>query len=154
MKNNIQISVLGIQNAGNEPEAILTKTTGTYCFEDDFHKINYCELDENGAAIDNLLFLSETEMRLSRSGSIAGQILFIPGTKTAADYLTPFGKIDFEVETESYRLDVSESNLNVQLKYRLYTGNQLFSENTLTIQTYEDKEDGLGLINKSRRNYL
>lgn len=53
------------------------------------------------------------------------QILFIPGTKTEADYLTPFGKIDFEVETESYRLDVSESNLKVQLKYRLYTGNQI-----------------------------
>lgn len=154
MKNNIQISVLGIQNAGNEPEAILTKTTGTYCFEDGFHKINYCELDENGTATDNFLFLSETEMRLSKSGSIAGQFRFIPGIKTPADYLTPFGKIDFEVETESYHLDVREGNLNAQLKYRLYLGSQLFSENTLTIQTCEDKEDGFGLINKLRRNYL
>lgn len=154
MKNNIRISVLGIQNTGSEPEAILTKAIGMYCFEDGFHKINYCELDENGAATDNLLFLSATEMRLSRSGSIAGQILFIPGTKTAADYLTPFGKIDFEVETESYHLDVKKGNLDAQLKYRLYTGGQLFSENTLTIQTCEYKEDGFGLINKARRNHL
>ena len=32
MKHNIQISVLGIQNTGSAPpEAILTKTTGSYC---------------------------------------------------------------------------------------------------------------------------
>ena len=61
MKNNIRISVLGSQNTGSEPEAILTKTIGMYCFEDGFHKINYCELDENGTATDNLLSLSETE---------------------------------------------------------------------------------------------
>ncbi len=100
MKQDIQISVLGIQNAGSEPEAILTKTTGTYSFEKGFYKIQYCELDENGTATDNLLFLLETEMRLSKSGSIAGQFLFIPGKKTIADYLMPFGKIAFEVETE------------------------------------------------------
>lgn len=63
----------------------------------------------------------------------------------------PFGKIAFEVETESYHLAVKEEGLNVQLKYRLYTGNQLFSVNTLTIQICED---GFGLINKTRRNHL
>ena len=44
-----------------------------------------------------------------------------------------------------------KDELNVQLKYRLYTGNQLFSVNTLTIQICED---GFGLINKTRRNHL
>lgn len=154
MKHNIQISVLGIQNAGDEPEMILTKATGTYHFENGVHKINYCELDENGTATDNLLLLSGSEMQLSRSGSVAGRFRFVSGDKTVANYLTPFGKIDFEVETESYHLDVKEDNLNVQLKYRLYTDGQLFSENTLTIQTYEDKKDGFGFINKARRNHL
>ena len=133
MKQDIQISLLGIQNAGSEPEAILTKTAGDYCFENGSHKILYCELDENGTATDNLLFLSETEMRLSKSGSVAGRFLFIPGEKTVADYLTPFGKIVFEAETETYHLDRKEDELNVQLKYKLYADNQLFSENTLTI---------------------
>lgn len=154
MKHNIQISVLGIQNAGDEPEAILTKAAGTYHFENGIHKINYCELNENGTATDNLLLLSDSEMQLSRSGSVAGRFRFALGSKTVADYLTPFGKIDFEVETESYYLDVKENNLNVELKYRLYADGQLFSENTLTIQTYEDKKDGFGFINKARRNHL
>lgn len=150
MKQDIQISLLGIQNTGSEPEAILTKTTGTYCFENGFHKIHYCELDTTGTATDNLLFLSETEMRLSKSGWIAGRFLFVPGKKTMADYLTPFEKMDFGVETESYRLDTKENELNVRLKYRLYTGSRLFSENTMTIQI---SEDGLGSINKARRNH-
>ena len=72
-------------------------------------------------------------MRLSKSGSVAGQFLFIPGEKTVADYLTPFGKIAFEAETETYYLDRKEDELNVQMKYKLYADNQLFSENTLTI---------------------
>lgn len=149
MKTDIQISLLGIQNAGSEPEAILTNTTGTYWFENGFHKIHYCELDAAGTATDNLLFLSGTEMRLSKSGSIAGQFFFVPGKKTVADYLTPFGKIDFGVETKSYRLGMKEDELNVRLKYRLYTGNQLFSENTMTIQICED---GLDSINKRRKH--
>ena len=48
MKHNIQVSVLGVQNAGDESEAILTKATGTYQFENGVHKINSCELDELG----------------------------------------------------------------------------------------------------------
>ena len=48
MKHNIQISVLGIQNTGSAPEAILTKTTGSYCMENGIHTISYYELDENG----------------------------------------------------------------------------------------------------------
>ena len=133
MKHNIQIPVLGIQNTGSAPEAILKKTTGSYCMENGIHTISYYELDENGTATDNLLFLSESEMRLNKSGSIAGQFLFTPYTKTVDGYLTPFGKLVFGVETESYHLDAKEDFLDAQLKYRLYTGDQLFSENTLTI---------------------
>ena len=76
MKQNIQISLLGIQNAGSEPEAILTKTARDYCFESGFHKILYCELDENGTATDNLLFLSETEMRLKSHTPVPVRIKF------------------------------------------------------------------------------
>ena len=46
MKHDIQISVLGIQDAGSGPEAILTKAFGAYDFENGIHKISYCELDE------------------------------------------------------------------------------------------------------------
>lgn len=55
-------------------------------------------------------------MRLNKSGSIARQFLFTPYTKTVADYLTPFGKIVFEVETESYHLDAKEDFLDGEEK--------------------------------------
>ncbi len=91
MKQDVQVSVLGIQNAGGEPAAILTRATGIYCFENGVHKINYYELDADGNATENLLFLSQAEMRLSKSGSIAGQFLFIPDRETVTDYRMPFG---------------------------------------------------------------
>lgn len=137
MKRQIQISVLGIQNAGSEPETISTKVSGTYSFEHGLHKINYCELDENGAATDNLIFLSEKEMKINKSGSVATQFLFIPEQRTVANYLTPLGIIVFEIETGIYNLDVNEDSLNVELRYKLFTDKKLFSENTLTIHINE-----------------
>ena len=138
IKHNIQISVRSIQNYGSEPEVILTKTTGSYCLKNGFHTINYYELDEYGSATDNFILLSEKEMRMRKSGSFSGQFLFVLDNRTETSYLTPFGKIIFEVETESYNLNVQKDCLNVQLRYRLYTSNQLFSENFITIEISEN----------------
>ncbi|MDY5775526.1 MAG: DUF1934 domain-containing protein [Lachnospiraceae bacterium] len=138
IKHNIQISVRSIQNFGSEPEVILTKTTGSYCLKNGFHTINYYELDEYGSATDNFILLSEKEMQMRKSGSFSGQFLFVLDNRTETSYLTPFGKIIFEVETESYNLNVQKNCLNVQLRYKLYTSNQLFSENFITIEISEN----------------
>ena len=138
IKHNIQISVRSIQNFGSEPEVILTKTTGSYCLKNGFHTINYYELDEYGSATDNFILLSEKEMQMRKSGSFSGQFLFVLDNRTETSYLTPFGKIIFEVETESYNLNVQKDCLNVQIRYRLYTINQLFSENFVTIEISEN----------------
>ena len=108
IKHNIQISVRSIQNFGSEPEVILTKTTGSYCLKNGFHTINYYELDEYGSATDNFILLSEKEMQMRKSGSFSGQFLFVLDNRTETSYLTPFGKIIFEVETESYNLNVQD----------------------------------------------
>ena len=138
IKHNIQISVRSIQNYGSEPEVILTKTTGSYCLKNGFHTINYYELDEYGSATDNFILLSEKEMQIRKSGSFSGQFVFALDNRTETIYLTPFGKIIFEVETEFYNLNVQKECLNVQLRYRLYTSNQLFSENFITFEISEN----------------
>lgn len=138
IKHNIQISVRSIQNFGSEPEVILTKTAGSYCLKNGFHTINYYELDEYGSATDNFILLSEKQMQMRKSGSFSGQFLFVLDNRTETSYLTPFGKIIFEVETESYNLNVQKDCLNVQLRYRLYTSNQLFSENFVSIEISEN----------------
>lgn len=138
IKHNIQISVRSIQNFGSEPEMILTKTTGSYCLKNGFHTISYYELDEYGNTNDNFISLSEKEMQIRKSGSFSGQFVFALDNRTETIYLTPFGKIIFEVETEFYNLNVQKECLNVQLRYRLYTSNQLFSENFITIEISEN----------------
>lgn len=138
IKHNIQISVRSIQNFGSEPEMILTKTTGSYCLKNGFHTSSYYELDEYGNTTDNFISLSEKEMQIRKSGSFSGQFVFALDNRTETIYLTPFGKIIFEVETEFYNLNVQKECLNVQLRYRLYTSNQLFSENFITIEISEN----------------
>ena len=138
IKHNIQISVRSIQNFGSEPEMILTKTTGSYCLKNGFHTNSYYDLDEYGNTTDNFISLSEKEMQIRKSGSFSGQFVFALDNRTETIYLTPFGKIIFEVETEFYNLNVQKECLNVQLRYRLYTSNQLFSENFITLEISEN----------------
>lgn len=117
---------------------ILTKTIGSYCLKNGFHTISYYELDEYGNTTDNFISLTEKEMQIRKSGSFSGQFVFVLDNRTETIYLTPFGKIIFEVETEFYNLNVQKECLNVQLRYRLYTSNQLFSENFITIEISEN----------------
>lgn len=117
---------------------ILTKTTGSYCLKNGFHTISYYELDEYGNTTDNFISLTEKEMQIRKSGSFSGQFVFVLDNRTETIYLTPFRKIIFEVETEFYNLNVQKECLNVQLRYRLYTSNQLFSENFITIEISEN----------------
>lgn len=104
-----------------------------------FHTISCYELDEYGNTTDNFISLSEKEMQIRKSGSFSGQFVFALDNRTETIYLTPFGKVIFEVETEFYNLNVQKECLNVQLRYRLYTSNQLFSENFITIEISENK---------------
>lgn len=145
MNKNIYISVQGIQNTGSGLETILTKTIGTYYFENGFHVINYHELDEQGTATDNILFLSETEMRLNKRGSLVGQFQFSYGEKTLAEYLMPFGKINFEVETEFYKVRVRLEDIMVQLIYKLYVDGHLFLENNLSVYIENNNTDNFDL---------
>lgn len=76
MRKDVQVSVLGILDAGGGPEAILTRTTGICSPQGGGYQVSYRELDEHGNVTDNLLFLSQTEIRLDRSGAISGSFRF------------------------------------------------------------------------------
>ena len=146
MRKDVQVSVLGILDAGGGPEAVLTRTTGICSPQGGGYQVSYREVDEHGNATDNLLFLSQTEIRIDRSGSISGSFRFIPGERTEALYRAPFGDIGFLAETES--------RLEAWLEYRLYEGGRLFSQNTLSVHIREDGGDGPAPDHTTRRNHI
>ena len=154
MRKDVQVSVLGILDAGGGPEAVLTRTTGICSPQGGGYQVIYRELDEHGNATDNLLFLSQTEIRIDRSGSISGSFRFIPGERTEALYRTPFGDIGFLAETESCTVEADGSGLEARLEYRLYEGGRLFSQNTLSVHIREDDGDGPAPDHTTRRNHI
>lgn len=77
-----------------------------YSFENGYHEVHYCELDEHGTATDNTLLFSNEKMELSKSGSVAAHFLFMSLENTYTEYLTAFGKFVFEIETENYHLEI------------------------------------------------
>ncbi len=154
MRKDVQVSVLGILDAGGGPEAILTRTTGICSPQGVGYQVSYRELDEHGNVTDNLLFLSQTEIRLDRSGAISGSFRFMPGERTKALYRTPFGEIGFLAETESCTMEADGNGLEARLEYRLYEGGRLFSQNILSVRIKEDGMAGPVLDHTTRRNHI
>lgn len=154
MRKDVQVSVLGILDAGGGPEAVLTRTTGSCSPQGGGYQVSYRELDEHGNVTDNLLFLSQTEIRLDRSGAISGSFRFMPGERTKALYRTPFGEIGFLAETESCTMEADGNGLEARLEYRLYEGGRLFSQNTLSVHIREDGGDGPAPDHTTRRNHI
>lgn len=154
MRKDVQVSVLGILDAGGGPEAVLTRTTGICSPQGGGYQVSYREVDEHGNATDNLLFLSQSEIRIDRSGSISGSFRFIPGERTEALYRTPFGDIGFLAETESCTVETDGSGLETRLEYRLYEGGRLFSQNTLSVHIGEDGGDSPAPDHTTRRNHI
>ena len=52
---------------------------------------------------------------------------------TYTEYLTAFGKFVFEIETENYHLEITEGQITINLIYKLFNNNQLFSKYELSI---------------------
>lgn len=84
-------------------------------------------------------------MRLCKSGSLSGQFLFLQGEKTLAEYLTPFGEMNFEVETESYKMRAKKKDINALVIYRLYADGCLFLENNLSVHIEDSGIENIGL---------
>lgn len=154
MRKDVQVSVLGILDAGGGSEAIQTRTTGICSPQGGGYQVSYRELDEHGNVTDNLLFLSQTEIRLDRSGAISGSFRFMPGERTKALYRTPFGEIGFLAETESYTMEADGNGLEARLEYRLYESGRLFSQNILSVRIKEGGTAGPGLDHTTRRNHI
>ena len=48
MRKDVQVSVLGILDAGGGPEAVLTRTTGICSPQGGGYQVSYREVDEHG----------------------------------------------------------------------------------------------------------
>lgn len=128
------VRVLGIMEREGETEEIETVSKGIFDFSNNHTEIRYKEIsEETGEETKVCISFSESkaagglECRMTKTGVIQSDMLFIPGYQTMCIYQTPFGNLEFEIDTECVELDIEEERIQCHLSYTLSSDRNMIS---------------------------
>lgn len=140
MLRNVIIEIKGQQTMGKEKDETLVCAKGTYHKKKELHCIEYDETPEEGITIHNVISASDRGMKITKTGGIASDMLFIPGKKKEMAYKTPYGIFAMETDCRRLSIEETEERLAICAEYELSTDGELVSEcMTEVTVTFEDR---------------
>lgn len=136
MKDGIaEITVTGCGGL-TDGENITTSAKGKIYSKNGAVYLIYETEDENesGAVIRHRLKLKNGSLEITKSSrNIKSKIAYIMGEKTENHYYSPFGTLLLTFDTFFFSAVEENDGLRIKIKYRIFTGNDLLSENALDI---------------------
>lgn len=136
MKKDIEITVSGIQQdpAGHQTVTDC-KTRGQYFERDGCRYLLYEELDtESKAVTHNTLKIKDRSLELIRRGNVSSHMVFALGTPRSTEYITAYGTLHLEVDTEDLNCLWRPADAVIEVKYSLSMSGELLSRNRLIIK--------------------
>ena len=130
MEKNAKIQVINRQTIDGDTDIIEECGDGIYSCRDGRHYIMY-DVDNDGDKSHVTVIAEGGIVRIKRSGSSGGDMLYDTSKKTAFKYRTPYGMLDMEINTERICNALDARPKKLRIKY------------TLTMQgqrTYNDTE--------------
>ena len=142
MKQDVLVSVSGLQYEVDAEEAVEVISTGKYHKIDEKHYISYEETiasdeDDEGGITKNLLKISSDFVEVCKKGYSNVTMVFETGKKTMTYYNTPFGKLLIGIYTTSIHIEESEDELIVNIYYSLDMNYEHVSDCTITIKVID-----------------
>ena len=134
MAKEIIVDIRSVISTENGTEEISEKSKGSY-IEKNGEIYIFCEENvEEAGIVKSRLKVSEDFLELKKQGNSAAIMVFDTAKKTEAVYKTPFGNMNFIVDTKRYEKEISEKGININLKYALLTDNNLVAEYDMDIK--------------------
>ena len=130
MENNARIRVINRQTIDGDTDIIEECGEGIYCCRGGRHYIMY-DVNNDGDKSRVTVIAEGGTVRIKRSGSSGGDMVYNTSKKTAFKYRTPYGVLDMEINTEHICNALDAEPKKLRIKY------------TLTMQgqrTYNDTE--------------
>lgn len=137
MKKNVVITVRGLQRAVDEDEPVEVISAGTYLRKDDTHYLSYEEADDDGKITKNRIKITPSSVEMTKQGTFATRMVFVPGQQYHACYATPFGEMTLGMTTKHMVVTEEEKELSVELCYDLEINGSFVSECELDIEVKE-----------------
>ena len=129
----------GIDNAGLESAKAADKTEsvmqGVYYEKNKKYYLLYDEVMEGfKEPVKTKVKFGEDELEITRSGPVKVRMIFENGKKNVANYITPYGSIQLEINTKSISISNSPDNISISIEYSLESGDELISECNIMIR--------------------
>lgn len=138
MIKHVIVTIEGLQPGTDETPIVLTYN-GTCHLHNDKYYVQYDEIPEDGGSIKNMIKFSQTQLEMTKKGSGDSQLSFDLEKDTQAIYRTPYGSLCFDIQTSDIRLNESEEQIEVKLKYSLYTEGASLSDHITAIRIVPDR---------------
>ena len=113
-------------------ETIRNARTGTLREEGGALVLEYDD-EQSGERAHILLTALPGEARMERRGMTRAMLRFVPGERTGGAYMTLYGEIPVQIDTQSVKLTHAEGGGELELRYDVYAGGDLTAHTHLTV---------------------
>lgn len=146
MDKDVMITVSGMLFVGSgkdEKDYIDVISPGQYYLRGGKHYLVYDEIAEGcDVPIHNILKMNDEQVSLRKSGIITTEMQFRPGAETFSQYTTPYGVLDFAIQTEKIQIDESDQVLSADVRYRLTIHSQVRENCFIRVKVQPRTPDG------------
>lgn len=156
MTKDVVISVMGLQYAVDDSDAVELISHGEYYFRNDKHFVLYDEITEE-TVNKNILKISvaQKKVELSKKGTVNVQMIFEPGKKYMTYYHTPYGNLLIGLHTTKVKFVEEENYLGIHIDYGLAINYTHVSDCTIKIRVrskHTDKTEKLPALHITRHS--
>lgn len=120
MKNEVIITIRGLQSAQDDEDSIEVLHIGEYYERNGTHYILFDELLEGSShPVKNIIKIKEHYLEVQKKGAVAATMVFDEGKSRNTMYQTPYG--DFLITTYTLNTDfhIDENKLEAAAAYKL-----------------------------------
>lgn len=134
MNKEATIIIKGKQ-AETDEGVITVKAPATYHFQNNKHFARFEERDNQGLLVNkNVLKISSNQVDIMKRGISNSHMVFRLDSITKTNYHTPYGIMEFQIQTTDLDIKETPNLVEVNLKYKLLSDNSLVSSNDINIR--------------------
>lgn len=133
MKENVSIFIEGIVKDEDE-SSITTNAVGEYRIFNGKHIIRYKEPEnENEKGSANTIKISPGLVEMVKKGENSTRMVFDLTKDTQSFYDTPYGSLNFQINTTGINIEEKTNGIIVHMEYSLSHNNSHISDNQIRI---------------------
>ena len=115
-----------------ERQTIRNARTGTLSATQEQVVLEYDD-EQSGERAHIVLTADAGQARMERRGMTRAMLRFVPGERTGGAYMTLYGEIPVQIDTQSVRLTRAAAGGELELRYDVYAGGDLTAHTCLTV---------------------